>query len=109
MKRKGDVMLQKKEAIIVLLVGFFCVGTAFCNNQAEKQPEPYENTSVLVEAFVVRVSTEALTEMEVNPQNRFKTPLLYLWHITLNHVISLRTHLNAVNENQCFFPANISN
>ena len=67
MKRKGDVMLQKKEVIVVLLVGFFCVGTAFCNNQAEKQPDPYENTSVLVEAFVVKVSTEALTEMEVNP------------------------------------------
>ena len=67
MKRKGNVMLQKKEVIMVLLVGFFCLGTAFCNNQAEKQPEPYENTSVLVEAFVVRVSTEALTEMEVNP------------------------------------------
>jgi hypothetical protein len=67
MKQKGDVMLRKKEVIIILLVGFFCVGTAFCNNQVEKQPEPYENTSVLVEAFVVRVSTEALTEMGVNP------------------------------------------
>jgi hypothetical protein len=67
MKQKGDVMLRKKEVIIILLVGFFCVGTAFCDNQTEKQPEPYENTSVLVEAFVVRVSTEALTEMGVNP------------------------------------------
>ena len=67
MKRKGNVMLQKKEVIMVLLVGFFCLDTAFCNNQAEKQPEPYQNTSVLVETFVVRVSTEALTEMEVNP------------------------------------------
>jgi hypothetical protein len=67
MKRKGNVMLRKKEVIIVLLVGFFCVGTAFCDNQAEKQPDPHQNTSVLVEAFVVRVSTEALTEMGVNP------------------------------------------
>ena len=64
---KGNDMLRKKEVIIVLLVGFFCVGTTFCDNQTEKQPDPHQNTSVLVEAFVVRVSTEALTEMEVNP------------------------------------------
>jgi hypothetical protein len=34
---------------------------------APKQADPYENTSVLVEAFVVRVSTEALAEAGVNP------------------------------------------
>jgi hypothetical protein len=64
---KGNVMLRKKEFVIVLLVGVLCLGTAFCQERTEKQMDPYENTSVLVEAFVVRVSTEALTEVGVNP------------------------------------------
>jgi hypothetical protein len=33
----------------------------------ETQADPYENISVLVEAFLVRVSTEALAEVGVNP------------------------------------------
>jgi hypothetical protein len=32
-----------------------------------KEANPYENTSVLIEAFVVRVSTAALAELGVNP------------------------------------------
>jgi len=34
---------------------------------APKEVDPHENTSVLVEAFMVRVSTEALVETGVNP------------------------------------------
>ena len=60
-------MLRKKELIIILLVGMCCLGTAFCADKAEKQPDPFENTSVLVEAFMVRVSTEALAEVGINP------------------------------------------
>jgi hypothetical protein len=32
-----------------------------------KKSDPYENTSILVEAFMVRVSTDALAEAGVNP------------------------------------------
>jgi hypothetical protein len=60
-------MLQKKEMVVILLAGMCCLGTAFCEEQAQKAPDPYENTSVLVEAFVVRVSNAALAEAGVNP------------------------------------------
>lgn len=60
-------MLRKKEMITILLIGVCCLGTAFCEGKVEKQPDPFENTSVLVEAFMVRVSTEALVEAGVNP------------------------------------------
>ena len=60
-------MLRKKEMIVIVLVGMCCLGTAFCEAKTEKQPDPFENTSVLVEVFMVRVSTEALAEAGVNP------------------------------------------
>ncbi len=60
-------MLRKKEMIVILLVGMCCLGTAFCADKVEKQPDPFINTSVLVEAFMVRVSTKALAEAGVNP------------------------------------------
>ncbi len=64
---KGKTMLQKKKTIVIVLAGMCCLGTAFCADKAEKQPDSFINTSVLVEAFMVRVSTEALTELGVNP------------------------------------------
>ena len=60
-------MLREKEVIVVLLVGVLCLGTTFCQERVEEQADPYENISVLVEAFVVRVSTEALAEVGINP------------------------------------------
>ena len=82
-------MLRKKEISVVLLLAIFCSITGLAEEQklrtittrdpktgrtttkqvpiTSKQADPYENTSVLVEAFVVRVSTEALAEVGVNP------------------------------------------
>lgn len=59
-------MMVSRKMIVLLLVSGCCTVAGFCA-EAEKQPDPYKNTSVLVEAFVVRVSTEALAEAGVNP------------------------------------------
>ena len=59
-------MLRTKTAFTSILI-LTCAGLVFGEAAAEKQPDPYENTSVLVEAFLVRVSTEALSEVGVNP------------------------------------------
>lgn len=60
-------MLRKKEMATILLLGMCFLGTAFCENQDQQTPDPYEDTSVLVEAFVVRISNEAIAEADVNP------------------------------------------
>jgi hypothetical protein len=83
-------MLRKKEVLVVLLLAIFCLSTAWAEEAAKtrtittrnpktgelithqvpvvpKEADPYEDTSVLVEAFMVRVSTDALAELGVNP------------------------------------------
>lgn len=63
-------MLRKRKMVVILLVGILCLGTAFCDDPKQEQqqaPDPFENTSVLVEAFVVRVSNEALAKGDVSP------------------------------------------
>lgn len=80
-------MLRKKELFVVLLVGALCFSVFGDETKfrtitrrdpqtgktervqvpiTDKEVDPYENTSVLVEAFMVRVSTEALAEVGVN-------------------------------------------
>ena len=63
-------MLKTKNVIIVLLVGAFCLGTAYCGDVAvrevAKKVDPYANTSILIEAFVVTVPMEALAEAGVH-------------------------------------------
>lgn len=82
-------MLRKKE-ILVVLCAVFCLSTAWAEEAAKtrtittrnpntgemmthqvpvvpKEADPYENASVLAEAFMVRVSTAALAELGVNP------------------------------------------
>ena len=54
----------------LLCIAFLVVtsaGLVFAKDSAEKQVDSYENSSVLVEAFMVQVSTEALVEVGVNP------------------------------------------
>lgn len=58
--------MMPKKLFVVLLVSVCCFSLGFCG-ESEKQVDPYENTSILVEAFVVRVSTEALAEVGVSP------------------------------------------
>ena len=81
-------MLQKKGMFLVLLLTLFCSSITWAEAEmrtvttrdpktgkaitkqvpvAPKEANPYENTSVLVEAFVVRVSTAAVAELGVNP------------------------------------------
>jgi hypothetical protein len=81
-------MLRKKEISIILLLVICCWSIAWAETETRtvttrdpktgktiskqvpippKQADPYANKSVLVEAFVVRVSTEALAEVGVNP------------------------------------------
>jgi len=79
-------MLRKKEILIVLFIGAMCFSALGAETRtittrnpktgetiskqvpvAPKEADPFEDTSVLVEAFVVRVSTEALAEVGVNP------------------------------------------
>ena len=79
-------MLRKKEMTVVLLIGIFYFSTVWAEERtittrdpktgrtitkkvevAEKQLDPYEDMSVLVEAFMVRVSAEVLAEVGVNP------------------------------------------
>ncbi|MDH4203660.1 MAG: hypothetical protein OEV87_12320 [Phycisphaerae bacterium] len=80
-------MLRKKNISFVLLLAVFCCSIVWAEPEmrtittrdpktgetithqvpvAPKEADPYDNTSVLVEAFVVRVSTEALAELDVN-------------------------------------------
>lgn len=59
-------MMAARKMVIVLLIGMVCVSAGF-GEVAGKQADPFVNTSVLVEAFIVRVSTEALAEMGVSP------------------------------------------
>jgi hypothetical protein len=84
---RGAIMFRKNEITIIILIGIFCFSTVWAEEQktrrvtlrdpktgktvtkqmpvAPKESDPYENTSVLVEAFMVRVSTEALAEVGV--------------------------------------------
>ena len=59
-------MHRTKGIIIVLLVFVLCIGTAYCSAQAEQKPDPYAKSSILVEAFVVKVSVPALIEAGVS-------------------------------------------
>lgn len=59
-------MMVSKRLVMVLLAAMCCVSAGFCAD-GEKPVDPYTNSSVLVEAFVVRVSTEELAEMGVSP------------------------------------------
>ncbi|MBN2130157.1 MAG: hypothetical protein JW741_11705 [Sedimentisphaerales bacterium] len=77
--RKGDMMMAKSKAAIVailLLGGAFIwaagAGTPRSRRAAapDQQADPYEGTTVLVEAFVVEVDLAALYEMDVNPLGR---------------------------------------
>lgn len=72
-------MMRKKELIIILLIGLFCFSTVRGSDgdriqrrvpapeAREQQVDPYENTSVLVEAFVVEIPTNILSEAGVSP------------------------------------------
>lgn len=57
----------RKRFVYTMIFVLGCSSIIFGAEAAEKEPDPYENTSVLVEAFVVEVSTEALAEVGVNP------------------------------------------
>lgn len=59
-------MFRTKGLIVVLLVCVFCVGAGFCNDQGETKPDPLAKKSILVEAFVVRVSLDALADSGVS-------------------------------------------
>ncbi len=61
-----------KKSIVIVLVCAVCVSSGFSAEavkvrKAAKPADPFTNTSVLVEAFVVRVSTKALAEVGVKP------------------------------------------
>lgn len=58
--------MGKNACIPVLAAVFFLLGTGFCDPEI-KAVDPYANTSVLTEAFVVRIPTVALIEAGVNP------------------------------------------
>lgn len=79
-------MLRKNEIMVVLFVGAMCFSAWGTETRtvstrdpktgeihtmqvpiAPKEADPFENTSVLVEAFVVRVSNAAIAEAGVNP------------------------------------------
>lgn len=82
-------MLQKRNIVVVLLLAICCFSIVWAEEQktrtvttrdpktrrtvtkqvpvTTKTVDPHENTSVLVEAFLVRVSIEALTQVGVNP------------------------------------------
>jgi len=66
---KGKAMHRTKIAFVAMMV-LVLTGPVFGEAAGEKQPDPYANASVLVEAFVVRVSTEALAEAGVNPMGQ---------------------------------------
>lgn len=59
-------MPRTKGIIIVLLFFVLCIGTGYCSTQAEQKPDPYAKSSILVEAFVVKVSVAALAEAGVS-------------------------------------------
>ncbi len=59
-------MRSTKRIAVILLVSVVCISAGF-GTEDQNQLDPYENTSILVEAFVVRVSTEALAEAGVSP------------------------------------------
>lgn len=58
-------MLKENKIIVLLLVGF--IGTCFCQAEEQKTPDTYENASVIVEALIVKVSTDVLTKAGVHP------------------------------------------
>lgn len=82
-------MLRKKELIIILITGILCVSCAWAEEQkvrtvrmrdpktgkvvtkqvpvTPQEGDTYKNTSVLVEAFMVHVSADALVEAGVSP------------------------------------------
>jgi len=76
-------MLRKKVMVVILLVGFLGLSITWgaddrvqrvrdrsqvqAISQEQQAPNPYEDTSILAEAFVVRISNEALAEAGINP------------------------------------------
>jgi len=60
-------MFIKRRLLVVGLVLMCVCGVAFCGGKNEGKDDPFKDTSVLVEAFVVRVSTEGLVKAGVNP------------------------------------------
>jgi hypothetical protein len=59
-----------------------CLSPVICHAAESQQDDPYANTSVLVEAFVVEVQNAALAEAGVNPIGQAPeriTPLKILW------------------------------
>jgi len=68
---------------VTLVSAVLCLSPVICHAaQAEQQDNPYENTSIFVEAFVVDVQNSALAEAGVNPIGQSPegvTPLKILW------------------------------
>jgi hypothetical protein len=67
---------------VTLVSAVLCLSPVICCAAQAEQPDPYEDTSVLVEAFVVEVQNEALAEAGVNPIGQTPenvTPLKILW------------------------------
>lgn len=67
---------------VTLLSASICLSAAVCRAAEAQQDDPYKNTSVLVEAFVVEVQNAALAEAGVNPLGQAPegiTPLKILW------------------------------
>mgnify|MGYP005847274715 CR=1 FL=1 len=60
-------MLTKKKILVVLIIAMLTSASPLCAAADTKSPDPHKDTSVLVEAFVVKVTTAALTESRVNP------------------------------------------
>jgi hypothetical protein len=60
-------MAKKRELLVIVLAVMCFCGVALCGGKADGKEDPFKDTSVLVEAFVVRVSTEGLVKAGVNP------------------------------------------
>ena len=59
-------MWSAKRIAVIVFMCMCCLSTGFCD-ESQKQPDPYKNTSILVEAMVVRISSKALSEEGVKP------------------------------------------
>lgn len=67
---------------VTLVSAAICLSPVICAAADDVQPDPYENTSILVEAFVVEVQNAALAEAGVNPLGQAPdnvTPVKILW------------------------------
>ena len=92
-------MFSKRGFLVVGLVLTCVCGTAFCTGKDQGKPDPFMGTSVLVEAFMVRVSTEGLIKSGVNPISNAPegiSILNILWCLTNPDYAEVRSGVKAL-------------